>query len=165
MGLTSADLRRLGLAEVPGSGRLVRVGPRPPARGSRPAGSPRVIGGPDENRLESLYRGELEAAQAAGAIDGWAFQPLKVRLAPYTYYAPDFAVWIGGRMTLHEIKGHLEDDASVKFKGATQALPLVPMVMVRRVRGQWRALMVTRGFPEVPWLPRQLAGRGRGRTA
>jgi hypothetical protein len=71
------------------------------------------------NRLEARYAEHLEVRKMFGEIAKWRFEPWKLRLAPKTYYDPDFEVVMpDGKIEIHETKGHWEDDARVKIKVA-----------------------------------------------
>lgn len=71
------------------------------------------------NRLETSYAAHLELRKLTGEIRKWAFEPIKLRLAPATFYSIDFSVvFPDGHIELHEVKGHWEDDARVKVKVA-----------------------------------------------
>jgi hypothetical protein len=71
------------------------------------------------NGLEKRYAAHLELRKTVGEILDWKFEPLKLKLAPATFWTPDFGVQMpDGRVELHEAKGHWEDDARVKIKWA-----------------------------------------------
>jgi hypothetical protein len=93
------------------------------------------------NKWELRYAGELEVQRVCGLIDCWEFEPRKLRLAPRTYYTPDFLVVRNGEMEYHEVKGWLRDDASVKFKVAAEMYPACTFIMVRKAKrsesGNW----------------------------
>jgi hypothetical protein len=72
------------------------------------------------NGLEKRYAQHLNVRLAVGEILEWRFEPLKLRLAPATYWTPDFLVKKAGNLELHETKGHWEDDARVKIKWAAK---------------------------------------------
>lgn len=83
------------------------------------AGRPRHESGV-MNGLEKKYAQHLEMRKMVGEIIDYKFEPLKLKLAPATFYNPDFAVLMpDGRVELHETKGGFwEDDARVKIKVA-----------------------------------------------
>jgi hypothetical protein len=82
------------------------------------------------NRTEEAYAFRLDADPA---VVWWAFEPIKFRLAPSTFYTPDFLVqWSDGTMQVHEVKGHWEDDARVKIKVAAERFPMFMFVGVTR---------------------------------
>jgi len=86
------------------------------------------------NGLEKRYAQHLELRRVIGEIRSWKFEPLKLRLAPRTFYSVDFGlVTLDGLIELHEAKGHWEDDARVKIKVAAVMFPEFKFVGV-----QWR---------------------------
>ena len=90
------------------------------------------------NSLEVAYAERLEALRATGQISSWRFEALKLRLADRTYYTPDFLVVAENTIELHEVKGHWEDDARVKWKVAAEQYPWFKFVAVMRVRREWK---------------------------
>lgn len=85
------------------------------------------------NKLESRYAAEyLEPQRLVDAIIEFRFEPIKIRLADRTWYSPDFLiVTSAGIMEFHEVKGHWEDDARVKFKVAAESHPWFQFVAVQ----------------------------------
>lgn len=88
------------------------------------------------NRTESEWARGLEARKAAGEILHWAFEPIKIRLAPSTFYTPDFLVVLADRsLELHEVKGaFVQDDARVKFKVCAEHFP-ARLVWAQKLKG------------------------------
>lgn len=93
------------------------------------------------NRTEQAYAGELEGQKLLGEILEYHFEAVKLKLAPATFYTPDFLVI---RRTLevecHEVKGHWEDDARVKIKCAAEKFPFRFVAMKPRAKrdgGGW----------------------------
>lgn len=74
------------------------------------------------NGLEKRYAAHLDIRKVCGEIADWKFEPLKLKLAPSTFYNPDFGIlMLDGKVELHETKGgHWEDDARVKIKVAAE---------------------------------------------
>lgn len=71
------------------------------------------------NKLEAKYAAHLELRKTTGEIREWRFEPMKLRLAPKTYFDVDFLVMLADfDIEFHEVKGHWEDDARVKIKVA-----------------------------------------------
>lgn len=101
------------------------------ALGRRPKGATPVM-----NKTEGEWAQMLEARKRVGEIAHWAFQPIKVRLAPNTYYEPDFLVVLsGGELELHEVKGaFVQDDARVKFKVCAEHFP-ARLVWAQKLKG------------------------------
>lgn len=85
------------------------------------------------NGLEKRYAAHLELRKTVGEILMYRFEPIKFRLAPSTYYSPDFVLMMpNGAFECHETKGtikdkvtgrtkpHYEDDSIVKIKMAAE---------------------------------------------
>lgn len=72
------------------------------------------------NNLEKDYSEFLLLRQRAGEITEFKFEGIKLRLAPKTFYTPDFVVVTEESIELHEVKGFWEDDARVKIKVAAE---------------------------------------------
>ena len=95
------------------------------------------------NKAESAFAWDLEWLKRNGKIIQWWFEPITLRLAdpdPTTKkamrYTPDFLVWwADGTMEIVEIKGHMRDDAPVKFKVAQTKFPCFRFRMVRMAKG------------------------------
>jgi hypothetical protein len=93
-----------------------------PAWTTRGRGVRRTPG--EMNKLESQYAEHLESRRIAGEILWWSFEAMKFKLAPSTFYTPDFVVMMAnGEIEVHESKGHWEDDARVKIKVAAEKFP------------------------------------------
>lgn len=84
------------------------------------------------NKLETKYAAHLEMRKTTGEIREYRFEPMKLRLAPRTYFDVDFLVLARDSwptmtdsysVELHEVKGHWEDDARVKMKVAATMFP------------------------------------------
>lgn len=94
------------------------------------------------NGLEKRYAAHLGVRQQVGEIQAWVFEPLKLKLAPATFYAPDFLVVLAdGSVELHETKGHWEDDARVKIKCAARMFPWWQFVGVQEItprKSDWK---------------------------
>ena len=98
-------------------------------RGRRPANK--------MNGTERRYADLLSLRMAAGEVLWWAFDAVKLRLAPSTFYEPDFMVMVSsGDLEIHETKGsHIEDDAIVKLKVAQTLFPLRFFLCMERRKG------------------------------
>ena len=114
-----AHLMHLSLTEYI-AGKEDKVTPVAPtvqlkASGGRPRHEPGKMNG-----LEKKYAAYLDIRKVTGEILDWRFEPLKLKLAPATFYNPDFGVqMLDGSIELQEVKGgHWEDDARVKIKVA-----------------------------------------------
>ena len=85
------------------------------------------------NRTEAEYAALLEQMRRAGTVAWFKFEGVKLRLADNTFYTPDFAVMLsGGRMQMHEVKGHWQDDAKVKIKVAADLYPFEFIALRKR---------------------------------
>jgi hypothetical protein len=90
------------------------------------------------NQTEKAFSLLLEEARDRGEIRKWHFEEVSLKIAPNTRYNPDFvAVLPNGAWQVFEIKGHLEDDAAVKFKAAAEKFPEIGFHMLKRIKGQW----------------------------
>lgn len=90
------------------------------------------------NKTEAAYEQVLKARKFAGEIEWYAFEPINIRLADKCFYSPDFMVMLaGGAIEIHEVKGtFIQDDALVKIKAASEALPFQFCIM-KLENGQW----------------------------
>jgi len=100
------------------------------------------------NGTEAKYAEQLRALQFSGEVLWWEFDALKLRLAPSTFYTPDFFVMrADGQLEVHEVKGTsrgkpwVEDDAAVKIKVAADKYPFM-FRMVWRAEGQWMGKVI-----------------------
>lgn len=90
------------------------------------------------NKTEKEFSKILDSALASGEIARWQFEEVTLKIAPSTRYIPDFvAVMPTGTWQVFEIKGHLEDDAAVKFKAAAEKYPEISFHMLKKQNGQW----------------------------
>jgi len=93
------------------------------------------------NKTELAFSKLLGAAQKNGQIVKWHFEQVTLKLAPNTRYTPDFiAVLPNGHWQVFEIKGHLEDDAAVKFKSACEKFSEMSFHMLRKKQGKWETI-------------------------
>ena len=93
------------------------------------------------NGLEADYAQTLQFQQLAGVVKSWHFEKLKLRLAPSTFYTPDFFVeLVAGDFEVHEVKGFWRDDARVKLKVAAELFDFWKFVAITRDKsGTWLA--------------------------
>jgi len=76
------------------------------------------------NKTEEKYALVLENLKHQGYLVWYSFEPVNLRLAPKTYYRPDFMVMkADGEIEIHEVKGFWQDDAKVKIKVASEKFP------------------------------------------
>lgn len=91
------------------------------------------------SRLERDYANYLYGLQLAGEIQSYAYEAVRLQLAPKTTLTPDFLVVTkGGQVEFHETKGWAREDAMVKLKVAARLFPSWRFVLVTRVRREWR---------------------------
>jgi hypothetical protein len=90
------------------------------------------------SHLEEIYAGVLDIQKLDGAVHAWWYEPFSLRLAPHTFYLPDFLVQLAnGSLEVHEVKGHWRDDARVKWKVAASLYPCFVFVAVQRRGNRW----------------------------
>jgi len=99
------------------------------------------------NGTEARYATYLEERKASGEINWFAFEAVKLRLAPLTFYTPDFLVMLDdGTLEAHEVKGFWQDDARVKIKVAAEIYPfrfIVVTVVPKKDGGGWKTEVLT----------------------
>ena len=84
----------------------------------------------DMNSLEKAWARELDKQ---GGLT-WAYESIKLKLAPKTFYTPDFFVVTDeGKCAFHETKGFMRDDAAVKLKVAARMYPWFDFVLITRI--------------------------------
>lgn len=108
-----------------------RPKPQPRPRNFRPARARHIPG--VMNRTEACYaRERLAILELDGKIQGWLFEPMKLRLGDKCFYTPDFMVVNAeGEIEFHEVKGHWEDDARVKIKAAASRFPWFLFIAIK----------------------------------
>lgn len=137
--ISETDARRLMAS------RGVVLPPAPPQPGGKrhfalgrlPAGT--------MNRTEARYAAEvLEPAMQAKLVLWYAFEGVKLRLAPNTFLTVDFAVLPStGVLEMIDVKGAaamIEEDARVKLKVAASGFPFVFRIALPRPKrdgGGW----------------------------
>lgn len=93
------------------------------------------------NKTEEAFARLLNNAVKTGEILRWHFEHLTFKLAPNTRYTPDFlAVLPSNKWHIFEIKGHLEDDAAVKFKTVCDKFPEISFQMIRKKKEGWETI-------------------------
>lgn len=93
------------------------------------------------NKTEARYAALLERQKEMGEVVSWRYEAIKFRLAPKTFYTPDFYVVFRDRIEFHEIKGFLEEDAAVKFKVVAEQYPEYKWLMLRLEKNTWHIIM------------------------
>jgi hypothetical protein len=95
----------------------------------------------DQNKTEAAYQLEIERREAAGEIDWYRWEGVRLKLADNTTYLPDFAVMLtDGTLEMHEVKGYWLSAARVKIKVAAEQYPfrfLAVTVIPKRDGGGW----------------------------
>lgn len=114
--------------------RSVRWKHAAPKAKARPRHEPGKMNKTEEAYFEQVLKPRVMAGELASA----QFEVLKLRLAKATFYDTDFlVVTADGQIEIHEVKGHWEDDARVKFKVAVEMFPWFKFRVVQRIKGQW----------------------------
>lgn len=94
------------------------------------------------NDLERDYEAEvLKPALLGGDILWYAFEAVKLKLAPKTFLTIDFFVMTGaGELEARETKGFMEEDAAVKLKVAAAMFPFRFKLIKRAAKqdGGWK---------------------------
>lgn len=102
------------------------------------------------NKTEAAYSAVLDVMKAAGEIDLWRFESVRLKLAKNTYLTIDFyVVRPDGLIEFHEVKACrsdgkflIEDDARVKIKVAAELYPefgfLLAGKLPLKAGGGWR---------------------------
>jgi len=126
----------------------------------RPGGKARSEDG--MNGMERAYAHDvLEPRRMAGEIIRYRFEPFAIKLAPKTFYRPDFLVELAGEwvwpsamgktesglqtprmitpwLEIHEVKGRWEDAGRIKLKVAASQQPWFRFIAVRSAgRGRY----------------------------
>jgi hypothetical protein len=105
-----------------------------------------------KNRVETAYEEYLTLLKAAGEIQDFKYEGIKLRLADNTFYTPDFLVFAAdGVVELHDTKGTtkkanaagvkvpkawVEEDAKLKIKVVAELFPFRTFI-VWKSEGQW----------------------------
>lgn len=86
---------------------------------------------PYKSALETRYAQYLDILVRAGELQMWEYEAVGLRLGDDCFYYPDFLlVTSAGEIELHECKGHMRDDARVKFRSAAERWPFFRWVIV-----------------------------------
>jgi len=116
---------------------------------SRPGGGRvRHVAG-EMNKLEAAYEAQqLRPRLLAGEVVAVLFESVKLRLAVKTFYTPDFfVIRSDGGVEVHEVKGHWEDDARVKWSASAAKF------------WWWEFLAATRQGRTGPWMVERYRGK------
>ena len=88
------------------------------------------------NKTETAYAEILEVRKREGEIKDYKFEEIILKLAPHTFYRPDFFVIFQDHFEVHEVKGaYIRDDAMAKFKIAADRYPFFRFKMIQRKKG------------------------------
>jgi len=102
------------------------------------------------NKTEEAYAECLGGRLLLGEVLGFEYESISLKLAPKTFYHPDFLVQLGdGTLEVHEVKACdkngnylAEDDAKVKIKVAAKLFPMFGFFlcgkMPKSLGGGWR---------------------------
>ena len=89
------------------------------------------------NKLERQYAEHLEGEKRAGRILEYYYEPLGIKLAPKTFWHPDFLVLTAAHfIELHECKGFMEDHANVKIKTVAAMFWWLIVYVVKRKKAR-----------------------------
>lgn len=119
---------------------IIRVGAS--ARPTPRTGHARAIVGDDGlNKTERAYRDLLEFRKRAGEIHDYCTHATTFILGKDCRYTPEFMVVESDMtITIIEVKGHIEDDALVKFRAAQKQMPWFTWIMVSRTKNGWETI-------------------------
>jgi len=88
-------------------------------------------------KLEGRYSEYLESLKAAGEIDRWDYEPVKLRLSKGCFYTPDFRVIRANFVEYHEVKGFWRSTGRVKIKVAAEVHDCYRFIAVQWVKKMW----------------------------
>lgn len=89
------------------------------------------------NKTEAAYSRHLDSIKGSIIVQ-WKFEAIKLRLADFTFYTPDFMVQtVSGQIEFHETKGFWRDDARVKIKVAASLYPFRFLGITAAKGGGW----------------------------
>lgn len=92
---------------------------------------------PKMNKTEAAWAAVLEIKKQNSSIIDYYFEAIKFKLAPKTFYTPDFLVVGHDSFEIHEVKGFWRDDARVKIKVAADMFPYFNWRVVTYKKGQF----------------------------
>lgn len=103
----------------------------PVQRGGRRATSKDDMG---RNKTEAAFDRHLADQIPAGRINAYAFEPFNLRLGGRCHLRIDFGVWLApnDQLIVIDVKGWMEEDASVKLRTAANKYPKIPVYVVYR---------------------------------
>lgn len=89
------------------------------------------------SKTEEAYAQHLELLKKAGEIEYYMYEAIKVKLAPNTFYTPDFVVVKKDMIELHEVKGYWLGEGRVKTKVAADLFWWMRFLAVQWKNKQW----------------------------
>lgn len=88
------------------------------------------------NKTEQAYEAYLQKRILSGEDLQYFFESIGFRLGERCFYYPDFVVFPScGIIEIHEVKGHWEDDARVKWQVMQDKYPFFKYFEVTRNNG------------------------------
>ena len=93
------------------------------------------------NRWEQSYADRLELIKMSGGIHSYAYESVRLTLAPSTTFTPDFLVVTNDEIQFHEVKGQRFAAGMAKFKIAASLYPWAKWIMVEKTKQGWKTIM------------------------
>ena len=90
------------------------------------------------NKLEARYALYLEMLKKDGQIIDFRYEEIKLKLAPHTFWTPDFWVVYKDHFEFHETKGYWEAHSRIKIKVAAEQFSYFRFKAIRMVKGIWK---------------------------
>jgi len=91
-----------------------------------------------KSKGEEEYAQHLSILGAAGEIQGWRYEAIKLRLADGAWYTPDFIVLRENCIEIHEFKGFWREAARVRIKVAAETYPEFQFIAIQRQGNGWK---------------------------
>lgn len=91
------------------------------------------------NKTEAAFKAYMDALRGSRL----EFEPVKLRIGPNCYYAPDWGDMTGYNIPIfYEVKGgHIWDDSLVKFKAAKERHTWASFELWQKKQGTWTRLL------------------------
>jgi hypothetical protein len=126
-------MKGITLAQLKATGLPMKIGPRP-----SPKGKPRRTPG-TMNRLEAKYATLLDERKGKGEVADWWFEAVAFRIGERCFWHPDFLVMLAdGTLEIHDTKGFVQDDATVKARAVAAKFPFVVYHCTWSKKGGWK---------------------------
>lgn len=130
---------RLKMSDITKAGYRVKDGVAVKVAGTPALKKGQRIDGVYRTKLERDYARELDLLKAAGVVQSYHYEAVKIRYTQRNYYEPDFIVkYADGRVEVVELKGFAREDDSIKCHAAATILYPWKVVMIRYVKRQWK---------------------------